>query len=347
MLKNYLSRIIILMPVLLITMVVSSLETYCDPTATVYIEPPEISGLTVGENFTITVPVADVSDLAGWEFSLYFCSRVINVVDADEGPFLKNVRNTIFVSVNVTNNYNITHGLVRLACALLQSGHGADGSGTLATIDFTVVGVGQTPLHLPQNETKLRDSTPMPPGPQPIPHTTVDGLVEVLGNDIGVTNVKLHKTITNDTNVQTDVTVLNYGDYPATFNVTLYYDENEIQTQTITDLPSENSLNLTFIWNTTPVPKGNYTVKAYAPPIEGEVLIENNLLVGGWIMETIMGDVTGDGQVNILDISLVAMAFGAKLGDPNWSPNADINNDKEINILDISAVAIHFGEVDP
>jgi hypothetical protein len=48
--------------------------------------------------------------------------------------------------------------------------------------------------------------------------------------------------------------------------------------------------------------------------------------------------------VNILDIAIVAMAFGSTPEDPNWNTIADLNNDQVINILDISAVAFEFGK---
>ena len=312
---------------------------------TILITPSEISGLTIGDTFAVNVSVTDVDDLAGWEFKLYYRSQVLNATEATEGPFLSSARSTMFLTINFTDNYNSTHGRIWLTCALLGLGAGASGSGTLATIVFKITGAGHSPLSL--LETKLVDATPVPPGPQPIPHTTSGGSVTVIGHDIAVTVITLSKKITNDTTITINVTVLNNGNYTATFDVTLYYDENEIQTQTVTDLEPSNSLKLTYLFDTTPVPKGNYTIKAYAHPITGENYVENNLLIDGWIKETILGDVTGDGQVNILDISLVAISFGTKPGDPMWNPIADINNDNQVNILDISAVAIHFGEADP
>ena len=49
-------------------------------------------------------------------------------------------------------------------------------------------------------------------------------------------------------------------------------------------------------------------------------------------------DVNGDGEVNILDLVVVANAFGEK------NQKADVNGDGEVNILDLVAVANAFGE---
>jgi hypothetical protein len=58
-----------------------------------------------------------------------------------------------------------------------------------------------------------------------------------------------------------------------------------------------------------------------------------------------IGDLNRDGAVNILDISIVAMAFGTKPGDSNWNPIADVAEPyDEINILDIATVAKDYGK---
>jgi len=55
-------------------------------------------------------------------------------------------------------------------------------------------------------------------------------------------------------------------------------------------------------------------------------------------------DVERDGIIDIVDMVIVALAFGSKPGDPNWNPYADLNQDGIIDIVDIVMIAIHFGE---
>ncbi len=55
-------------------------------------------------------------------------------------------------------------------------------------------------------------------------------------------------------------------------------------------------------------------------------------------------DLNKDGVVNILDITVVARAFGAKPGDNNWNAIADLDGNGEINILDITKVAKDYGK---
>lgn len=55
-------------------------------------------------------------------------------------------------------------------------------------------------------------------------------------------------------------------------------------------------------------------------------------------------DLNLDGTVNILDIFIVAQAFGSKPGDKNWNSTADLNKNGTVNIVDIFAVAWDFGK---
>ena len=56
-------------------------------------------------------------------------------------------------------------------------------------------------------------------------------------------------------------------------------------------------------------------------------------------------DVNYDGKVNIVDITVVAQAFGASYGPPihpRWQFRADIDGNRVVNIIDIAAVAKYF-----
>lgn len=73
------------------------------------------------------------------------------------------------------------------------------------------------------------------------------------------------------------VNVRNEGDFSETFNVTVYYNETFLQTQTVPNLVPKNGTTLIFPWNATDVPPGNYTIKAEVPPVAGEKNEENNV----------------------------------------------------------------------
>jgi hypothetical protein len=56
-----------------------------------------------------------------------------------------------------------------------------------------------------------------------------------------------------------------------------------------------------------------------------------------------VADLDKNGQINILDIFIVAQAFGSKPGDTNWNATADLDKNNVVNILDIFQVAWDFG----
>ncbi len=62
------------------------------------------------------------------------------------------------------------------------------------------------------------------------------------------------------------------------------------------------------------------------------------------MLTNVTGDINNDGIVDIVDIVIVALAFGSTPEDPHWNPIADLNQDNIIDIVDIVLVAIHFGE---
>ena len=96
-------------------------------------------------------------------------------------------------------------------------------------------------------------------------------------HDIAVTSITLARVATGEL-VNITVVAKNNGTVNETFNVTLYYDSALIGTQNVTDLASSTNTTLLFVWNTTGILAGTYTVKAMASKVEGEMNIANNVL---------------------------------------------------------------------
>ena len=127
---------------------------------TIYVEP---SSLYVAPctNLTVNVSIRDVTDLYAWQFNMTFNPAIMQCVSVTQGPFLSSVRATIFPSPGINN----TTGEIKAACALVVSGPGASGNGTLATITFHCTGPGGSALDL--HDTKLLNSTAVSVSPPP------------------------------------------------------------------------------------------------------------------------------------------------------------------------------------
>jgi len=59
---------------------------------------------------------------------------------------------------------------------------------------------------------------------------------------------------------------------------------------------------------------------------------------------TLLGDLNGDCTVNIIDLNIVARAYGTRPGNEKWNPVADLNDDDVINIIDMNIVARQYGK---
>lgn len=163
--------------------------------------------------------------------------------------------------------------------------------------------------------------------------------------DVAVTNVASSKTVVGQGfSADVNVTVANQDDLTETFNVTLYANSTVIGTQQVSNLNASDQMTLTYMWDTTGLAYGNYTLSAYAEPVPGETNVANNNRTGGVVAVTIPGDVDGNFKIDMSDITLLLQAFGSKAGHPRFDVNADVDNNLQIDLSDIVTALVHFGQ---
>jgi hypothetical protein len=165
--------------------------------------------------------------------------------------------------------------------------------------------------------------------------------------DGAVTDLTVSKNfLRQGENLTIGATVLNNGTEPETFSVNIYVDDILINTQSVT-LASDANAVVTFAWNTTSTTLGLHTIKAEVVAIPDETKLENNVMTKTITVlsaEGLTTDLTGDGKVNMKDISQAAVAFGSSPGHPRWNPAADINGDGQVDLRDIFFIAKDFGK---
>lgn len=83
---------------------------------------------------------------------------------------------------------------------------------------------------------------------------------------------------------------------------------------------------------------GTYSVHASASYEDQEAVVDATFQV----KQEISADVNEDGTVNILDIALVAIAWGSYPGHPRWDPRCDLDGNEIVNIIDIALVAREY-----
>ena len=134
---------------------------------TLSVDPPSIIDLAMvpPATFSIDVTVKDVTDLYGFEFMLNYTTAVLTANEITLGPLFPPGAWEVATEIDNTTGY------VRYMVTLpYGSESGVSGSGTLATIAFTVEGHGGSKLDL--CNTLLGDSSKPP---KPINHTVIDG----------------------------------------------------------------------------------------------------------------------------------------------------------------------------
>jgi hypothetical protein len=172
--------------------------------------------------------------------------------------------------------------------------------------------------------------------------TISDAYHDMAVNDIAIDKSSIGEGFTSEVNI----TVQNKGTFAETFNLTLYANTTAVQTKTFV-LENHNPTVLKLYWNTSGFAKGNYTLRALAWPISGELNTTNNDLTEGWAVVTIPGDVDHDFDVDIYDVVAVCCVYNAKKGEPAYNGNGDINCDGEIDIFDIVIACSNYGEKYP
>jgi len=137
------------------------------------VTPPTYTASYLGEQFMITIDVANITNLYRFEFKLSYNTTLLDVLDIEEGTFLKLFGETIIEKIEIHE----AEGYIWIAVSLKPSSPPANGSGTLAIIEFnatyasawpTIVGCS---LHL--YNTQLSD-----PSGNPILHVVYDGLYQ-------------------------------------------------------------------------------------------------------------------------------------------------------------------------
>lgn len=195
-------------------------------------------------------------------------------------------------------------------------------------------------------------------------------------HDVAVTNVTVSPTeVVASETITTNVTVENQGTSVETFNLTLHasYESFEDSVQynsgnltilnsTITDLEPGSTTTVTLEWSVFPwrheiwpppwsspwytIYRGNFTIRVEADPVPGEVDSSDNLYIdGSFIALWMVTDFDGNGKVDIRDLAMVAILFGATRESSKWNPDFDVYQDGKIDMRDLAPIARAYGTV--
>lgn len=160
------------------------------------------------------------------------------------------------------------------------------------------------------------------------------------------------------------ITTLIIGQPKYNTTETTFVIPDTLFTLNATDPEGESDVNCTFykVYNVTlpgafqeyfgpfnlaSYQNGNYTIAYYSVDYENnieETKEENVTLCRSYDNS---GDVTGDGEVDIYDITMICVAYDSEPGDLNWNPVVDLCQEdwsqNTINIFDIVTCLQYYG----
>lgn len=301
---------------------------------TLYVDPSSIEDPTIlpGDTIVIKIIIDAVANMKNCEFNLTFNPNVLSVKQVTKQLVQGQYPNTNvdvddvvgYVWVNLTYTTAVT---VTTDTALVE-------------IKFFVKGYGTSPLHFESSALKDNAGTP-------IPHDTQDGFVRIFVRNIAVQDIAVlyHETYAGRV-IPINVTVLNDGDIPESFSVSLFYNSTLIATQNVVDLLPKENTTLTFNWDTAAVPPSLdlYAIRAEASILPNELNTADNTLEDRTVKLKIVGDVNGDGKVDINDLIAWDAAYESHPGDPNWNEQADLNYDGKVDKADAMIILEHYHE---
>ena len=243
------------------------------------VEPPAIvnEALVPGDTFSINITISDVENLGGYDFMLNYSTSVLTTSAADVTVVTDWFGPSVHLWKKVVDD---TLGYVRLWVTLpLGTVTGVDGSGTVVTIKFTVDDYGTSVLDL--NDTFLGE-----PLGEEISHGTGDGFFinNPVTHDVAVIYVGTNVTAPIHPGQAVNITVVveNQGDFFETFAVAaLNETDMAAPAQEVTDLAPRKNKILYFIWDTTGVAGGTYTIKGMADTVTDETDTDDNIKEDG------------------------------------------------------------------
>jgi hypothetical protein len=346
------TSIVILSLALLVLTAMSKLTVNADST-TIHVAHAAISDAIVGQSYTVDINVTDVTDLYGWEFQLSYDPAILSVTSANIVPGGLN-------TPTYTYQQQTTSGLIWWAVSTtLPNTTGITyAEHAIFEIVFQTIGTGTCNLHL--SGTILSD-----PAGDAISHTDSDGTIMVGTRDLTVTSItvdnlgcQIYKDDTHGDGstyyYPVEVQVQNTGTLDASsFFVKLeIYAYNGSSTEATQEINvtaglsagSSTTINFTSLFH--PTKTGMYKLTATVDSQNN--IIEDNEANNAQVLDnvpvTVMGDINGDGHVNVLDAVKISQAFYATPASPQWDIKADLNHDGTIDVLDAIRIGLHWGE---
>ena len=305
----------------------------------------------VGEEFTVAVVVENVTDLYGLDIQFSWNTTYLEYVShtatipvedypdaVDPSPYaglLHEPGMKIKDEVDEAGVPGAMPGTMYwLSYTSMAPAPSFEGNGTAFTMTFKVKSQPKVDVEIPLHfvATDLADSTG-----KPIAHTAKDGLVIFRAPPLPPPEAPVASFT-----FKPAVAVLNET---VVFNASASYDPDGYVVLYIWDFGDnvkENTTDPVVIHSYTAVGSCNVTLTV----LDNDGLLSDPAVKTITIVkEKVLGDLNGDGKINIYDIVLAARAYKSTPEDQNWNPLADLAPPYGIiDIYDFITIIYYFGK---
>lgn len=307
---------------------------------------PNPSTTVFNESITINVKVSDVTNLNNWQITVEFNPKIITCksITVPEGNIFYGY-NWFFPTPKIDN----LKGRLSAFCAV-EGTVGVSGSGTLCTITFESKALGvSTTAFLNPNVYTLDGTYLQDPNYNLISFEPTIGVIQIVSTgftentftlNYGAETLKI-KTLSNSTisnpNYDQATRVLSHqaAGPDGTKGACIITIPQKMMNTTLIAL-SDNKPLKTFIKEFNTLPENGTHNFLYYTYTHSTHTIK--------ILQTIIGDITGDRKVDMRDVALASKSFGSTPTSPNYRPVADINQDDKVDMKDISIISKNFGK---
>jgi hypothetical protein len=350
--------------------------TGAGPKPWISIDPASTIDITkTSGNYIITVKTNYTgSDIWGYQLALTYNPLILNGVSVTNGDLITNPPHPMTF---VAGGFDNDAGELSLTGAWFGTGNATSGTGTsiLATVNFTIVGLGDTPITIGP-ETKLIDVA----GEtivdahlnfNQIGHGYFCNVDPIPTHDVAATGIAFHNSIPTTTTynetqalIHIDATIENQGDVLERFDVSWYYEIGSyptlIESQTVTVANGTSSL-VSASLNTTGFPLGFLTIIVEASKVYNETETIDNTYTTTLLIK-LMGDIAGDpnpppsgplgpadGDVDWFDFGEFAGAYGSSYPQARYNVECDFDRDGDVDWFDFGTpyFASHYGKSVP
>ena len=275
-----------------------------------------------GESTTVSISLAEVTDLFGYQFIVHYDPGLVNVSAAFDNTFFNT---SVNASVPSGWDASCSNGTCKFAASKIEPGAPVTGSGPVAQLILSGVNAGTFDLTITDSILSDRDARGMAHNPGSL-HLTVCGYANVSGTVL----LQGRETPVNAGQVTLTDPSNTFGPYMTSFNPTT----GAFTIGNVRVLPGGSNYQLDAAHGLYLGSRTTHTLQ----PLDNYSAPDTRLLGG---------DANNDGLIDLSDLTCIGGSFGGTPVPCGTTGSSDINADGTVNILDLVLAGSNYELTSP